>query len=65
MWAIAHNGNIVNAGELRDRYQKQGAIFQTTTDSEILLHQLAIPRISARRTASAKRWWSSAVRSRS
>jgi len=43
MWAIAHNGNIVNAGELRDRYQKQGAIFQTTTDSEILLHQLADP----------------------
>lgn len=43
MWAIAHNGNIVNAIELRDRYQKQGAIFQTTTDSEILLHQLADP----------------------
>jgi amidophosphoribosyltransferase len=43
MWAIAHNGNIVNAGELRDRYRKQGAIFQTTTDSEILLHQLADP----------------------
>ncbi len=43
MWAIAHNGNLVNATELRDRYQKQGAIFQTTTDSEILLHQLADP----------------------
>ncbi len=43
LWAIAHNGNLVNAGELRDRYQKQGAIFQTTTDSEILLHQLADP----------------------
>jgi amidophosphoribosyltransferase len=43
MWAIAHNGNLVNAGELRDRYQKQGAIFQTSTDSEILLHQLADP----------------------
>ena len=43
MWAIAHNGNLVNAGELRNRYQMQGAIFQTTTDSEILLHQLADP----------------------
>ena len=43
MWAVAHNGNLVNASELRDRYQKQGAIFQTTTDSEILLHQLADP----------------------
>jgi amidophosphoribosyltransferase len=43
LWAIAHNGNLVNAVELRDRYQKQGSIFQTTTDSEILLHQLADP----------------------
>ncbi|MDD4101296.1 MAG: amidophosphoribosyltransferase [Kiritimatiellae bacterium] len=49
MWAIAHNGNLVNAGELRDRYQKQGAIFQTTTDSEILLHQLADPAFFGRR----------------
>ncbi len=43
LWAIAHNGNLVNAGELRDKYRNQGAIFQTTTDSEILLHQLADP----------------------
>ncbi|MDR2849171.1 MAG: amidophosphoribosyltransferase [Verrucomicrobiota bacterium] len=43
MWAIAHNGNLVNASELRHRYQMQGAIFQTSTDSEILLHQLADP----------------------
>lgn len=43
MWAIAHNGTLVNAAELRHRYQKQGAIFQTSTDSEILLHQLADP----------------------
>jgi amidophosphoribosyltransferase len=43
MWATAHNGNLVNASELRDNYQKKGAIFQTSTDSEILLHQLADP----------------------
>ncbi len=43
MWAVAHNGNLVNAAQLRDRYQKNGAIFQTSTDSEILLHQLADP----------------------
>ncbi len=49
MWAVAHNGNLVNAGELRDRYQKQGAIFQTTTDSEILLHQLADPAFFGQR----------------
>ncbi|MGN0826423.1 MAG: amidophosphoribosyltransferase, partial [Kiritimatiellia bacterium] len=43
-WAIAHNGNLVNAAELREAYQRRGAIFQTSTDSEILLHQLADPR---------------------
>ncbi len=42
-WAIAHNGNLVNARELRERYQRNGAIFQTGTDSEILLHELADP----------------------
>ena len=48
-WATAHNGNLVNAGELRDRYQKQGSIFQTSTDSEILLHQLADPALHSKR----------------
>lgn len=43
IWAIAHNGNLVNARRLRARYQRNGAIFQTTTDSEILLHELADP----------------------
>jgi amidophosphoribosyltransferase len=42
-WAIAHNGNLVNAQQLRARYQRNGAIFQTSTDSEILLHELADP----------------------
>jgi amidophosphoribosyltransferase len=62
MGAIAHNGNLVNAAELRDRYQKQGAIFQTTTDSEILLHQLADPAYFGQRdrvrTALAELWGS-------
>ncbi|MEK6629055.1 MAG: amidophosphoribosyltransferase [Bdellovibrionota bacterium] len=39
--AIAHNGNIVNASILREALQRDGAIFQATTDSEILLHLLA------------------------
>ncbi len=43
IWAIAHNGNLTNARELRERYQRNGAIFQTGTDSEILLHELADP----------------------
>jgi len=36
--AIGHNGNLVNATELRQDLEKQGAIFQTTMDSEIILH---------------------------
>ncbi len=39
--AIGHNGNLVNAGVLREELEKQGSIFQTTTDSEIIVHLLA------------------------
>lgn len=39
--AIAHNGNIVNASILREALQREGAIFQATNDTEILLHLLA------------------------
>ena len=39
--AIAHNGRLVNAGELRDELAGQGAIFQTDTDSELLGHLIA------------------------
>lgn len=39
--AIAHNGNLVNAGPLRDELERGGSIFQTTADSEIILHLLA------------------------
>lgn len=48
MWAIAHNGNLVNAGELRRMYQEAGAIFQTSTDSEVLVHLLADPMYRSR-----------------
>jgi amidophosphoribosyltransferase len=41
--AIAHNGNITNAAELRDGLEQRGSIFQTTVDSEIILHLLAQP----------------------
>ena len=43
VWCVAHNGNLVNAGPLRRMYQDSGAIFQTSTDSEILVHLLADP----------------------
>jgi amidophosphoribosyltransferase len=39
--AIAHNGNIVNAVELRDSMEADGNIFQSTSDSEIVLHRVA------------------------
>ncbi|MDR0676329.1 MAG: amidophosphoribosyltransferase [Elusimicrobiota bacterium] len=39
--AISHNGNIINAFELREQLEEKGAIFQTTLDSEIIIHLLA------------------------
>ena len=41
--AVAHNGNLVNAGVLRHEYEAHGHIFQSTTDTEILVHLLAKP----------------------
>ncbi|MDD5440976.1 MAG: amidophosphoribosyltransferase [Candidatus Omnitrophica bacterium] len=38
--AIAHNGNLTNAFELRDILEERGAIFQTTMDSEVIAHLL-------------------------
>jgi amidophosphoribosyltransferase len=39
--ALAHNGNLVNAPELREDLERRGAIFQGSADSEIILHLLA------------------------
>lgn len=39
--AVAHNGNLTNTAELRTTMQETGAIFQTTTDSELILHLIA------------------------
>lgn len=41
--AVAHNGNLINAQLLRDAYEKHGHIFQSTTDTEIIVHLLAKP----------------------
>ncbi len=39
--AVAHNGNLVNSLELRQLLENQGSIFQTTMDSEVVLHLMA------------------------
>jgi amidophosphoribosyltransferase len=41
--AIAHNGNLTNAARLREELEARGSIFQTTVDSEIILHLMAQP----------------------
>ena len=42
--AIAHNGNLVNARELRERLVRDGSIFQTSSDTEVVLHLYARSR---------------------
>jgi amidophosphoribosyltransferase len=41
--AVAHNGNLINAALLREQYEAHGHIFQSTTDTEIIVHLLATP----------------------
>ena len=53
--AIAHNGNLINADLLRDELERKGSIFQTTADSEIILHLLARPADNGASVLSALR----------
>jgi len=41
--AMAHNGNLINAALLRDEYQAYGSIFNSTSDTEVIVHLLAKP----------------------
>src|SRR3989338_3010745 len=43
--ALGHNGNLVNADILRSELEAYGSIFQTTTDSEIIIHLMAKPSL--------------------
>lgn len=45
---IAHNGNLTNAVELRQNLDAKGSIFQTTSDTEIILHLVAVSRKKTR-----------------
>ena len=42
--AVAHNGNITNAGELRRQLEQEGSIFQASSDTEVILHLVARSR---------------------
>lgn len=45
--AMAHNGNLVNAPELRRELEYNGAIFQTTIDTEVIAYHIARERVNA------------------
>jgi amidophosphoribosyltransferase len=42
--AVAHNGNLINAQEVRGRLERQGSIFQTNSDTEVIVHLIALSR---------------------
>src|ERR1700758_794835 len=42
--ALAHNGNLVNAPEVRARLETQGSIFQTNSDTEVIVHLIAMSK---------------------
>lgn len=43
-FAVCHNGNLTNAAELRNEYEARGHFFNSTSDTEVVLHMLADPR---------------------
>ena len=42
--ALGHNGNLVNAARLREELEEEGSIFQSSTDSEVIIHLIARSR---------------------
>ncbi len=52
---LAHNGNLINAPELRKELEYTGAIFQTTIDSEVIAYHIARERIKSKTAEEAVR----------
>ena len=50
---LAHNGNLINANELRRELEYTGAIFQTTIDSEVIAYHIARERVNCHRVEEA------------
>src|SRR5215469_16442214 len=42
--SVAHNGNLVNATQIRARLESQGSIFQTNSDTEVIVHLIALSK---------------------
>ena len=42
--AVAHNGNLTNAQQVRSRLESQGSIFQTNSDTEVIVHLIALSK---------------------
>ena len=53
--ALAHNGNLINAKELRKDLEYTGAIFQTTIDSEVIAYHIARERLNSKTAEEAVR----------
>lgn len=51
--AVAHNGNVTNATELRQELEDNGAIFTTTSDTEVICHIIVKERLKAKSTEEA------------
>ena len=60
--ALAHNGNLVNTEELREELARTGAIFQTTTDSEVIAYEIARARVHTKTVEEAIRQTASRIK---
>ena len=60
--ALAHNGNLVNAGALREELERTGTLFHTTTDSEVIACCIARERMTSSTVEEAIRKTASRIR---